>query len=471
MTSILPNKLVKNIVLLSALIAALSYLRSPGEAGAQTIITADSFGFQCSTVSCPSTGTQYTWPDTQAQPGVLRLWDSSTQWDVLNPTGSCSGTTCTSGSYSFTTIDKWLDTIAAQWTAGNQVQVIYTFGWVPYWVAPTSPSTCQQTTSPYPGRGSQCPPLDLTSSGSPTFNAFVTALVAHCSSAGNCVSKYIKYWELWNEPDVSTDVGTWTGTVLQMYQMLAPIPAIINGAISGATMIGPTISDNASTSVTWMNTYLGYEISSGVLSNIYGFHIYLQNKTPETAITASNGGTNNGTLAQIAPNESTTGWTPQPMWLTETSFANATESTPYLCDTSLYSTTDCAGQVARWHLLNDSNGITNVTWYSWLNGIGSDPASCPTCESVYYYMMQLMENGWPTAAGSYTTSGGIETWTVPYEFENGVSGLWVWTPTEAGTSYTVPSGYTSYKDLAGNSGSVTPGNSITIGVEPILLLN
>jgi hypothetical protein len=421
-------------------------------------ISAAAFGMQCGVNpnGCPYNGTDYTWPPTQAQPGLLRLWDATVQWNVLNPS---------SGTYSFTNLDRWLDAVAAQWAAGNHVQVMYTFGWVPFWDAPTSPSSCQSKAPP--DRGSGCPPVDLAASGSPSFNAFVTALVAHCSAAGNCVSKYIQYWELWNEPDVAV---TWTGTVLQMYQMLAPIPAIIRAAIPTAEMLGPSITDNENTSVAWITSFVQNEVSSGILSNIYSFHIYLQDKTPETAITAANGGTNNGVMAQLAPNLSTSGWTPRPWWITETNFANGSQPNPYQCySTSIggpYSATDCTGQIVRWQLLLNSNGAVNVTWYSWLLAIGSVPQN----DTAYYYMMQYMEGGTFPSPCSSTSNGGIQTWTCNFTEADGTKALFVWTPTEAGTSYTVPSGYTDYKDFSSASPtSVTGGQTITIGTMPFML--
>lgn len=408
-------------------------------------ISATSFGFQCSTdlAGCPDNDNgEYTWPATQAQPGVLRLWDSSTEWNVLNPN---------SGSYSWNDLDKWLDAIAA-----NQPRaVIYTFGWVPFWDAPNT-GTCLTAST----RGSACPPVDLTATGSPTFNAFVTALVGHCSPAGNCVSKFINYFELWNEPDTSI---AWAGTPAQLYQMLKPAEAIITGAVSGAQILGPALSANPNTSTTWMCSFLGQEVSNGTLSSIYGFHIYLQNTTPETRLANA--------LTQISPNSSSgsacslSGWTAHPMWLTETNYANSSQPNPYTCDTALYSATDCTGQIVRWQLLLNSNGVSNVTWYSWMPTIGSIAPN----ETAYYYMMKYLEGGKFPGPCSSTTNGGLQTWTCIFTEGSGTQALFVWTPTEAGTSYTVPSGYTDYRDFSGGTTTITSGQTITIGPEPFML--
>lgn len=412
-------------------------------------INANSFGFQCATQAggCPDNGTDYTWPTTQAQPGCIRLWDASVEWNVLN-TGN--------GAYTWNDMDKWLDTIAGE-TAVHPVCAIYTFGWVPFWDAPTS-GTCQTAST----RGSGCPPVDLTPTGSATFDAFVTALVAHCSPNNNCVSTYIKYWELWNEPDTPI---AWTGTVQQMYQMLKPVVPIIQAGVPGAQLMGPTVSDNASSSVSWATSFLQQEVSTGVLSNIYSFHVYLQNKTPETVITAANGGTNNGVLAQLSSDMSTSGWTQQPWWITETNFANSSQPNPYTCDTTQFSADDCTGQIVRWQLLINSNGGFNVTWYSWVPTIGS----VPQYETAYYYMMQYMDGGTFPGPCTSTSNSSIQTWTCDFTEGNGTTAQWVWTPTEAGTTFTVPSGYTDYRDLTGATTAVSSGQTITITTEPIML--
>src|SRR5262252_8114861 len=127
-------------------------------------ITAASFGFQCGTgklTNCPNA----TWPTTVAQPGMLRLWDSQVQWHLLN-----NGR----GSYNWRVLDAYLDAIATH----QPRDAMYTFGYTPCW---DTKGECERAW------GSTYPPDDLTVSGSQSFNAFVTALVTHCSPAGHCV--------------------------------------------------------------------------------------------------------------------------------------------------------------------------------------------------------------------------------------------------------------------------------------------
>src|SRR5579884_1809849 len=59
------------------------------------------------------------WP-TQIQFGAVRLWDSGTDWQILNPA---------SGTYNWAPLDTWMS-LAAQ----HDVDLLYTFGRAPSWV-------------------------------------------------------------------------------------------------------------------------------------------------------------------------------------------------------------------------------------------------------------------------------------------------------------------------------------------------
>ena len=84
-------------------------------------------------------------------------------------------------------------------------------------------------------------------------------------------------------------------------------------------------------------------------------------------------------------------------------------------------------------------------------------------------MMQYLAGGHFSAPCSSTTNNGVDLWTCSFAQSSGTHSLWVWTPSESGTTYTVPSGFTDYRDLAGNKISVTSGHAITVGPKPIML--
>jgi hypothetical protein len=393
-------------------------------------VTVDSFGFQCGldTNNCP----KFTWPPSPAQPGVFRLWDTGVDWAQINTA---------SGVYTWTTFDSWLDQIATH----QPRQVIYTFGYIPCWLSTIS--ECNWFGS------ENAMPTDLTTQGSPAFTAFVNALTQHCSVAGHCVKDYIQYFELWNE----ANEGHWSGTVTQLYQMLAPVVPIIRKNISNAKITTPTINDAAGFQA-WMVSWLQLEVANGVLSDIYNFHTYLGDRTPETRFSfpfqqmlCPNNGFN-GVCKQVA------GWTTKPFWNDETNFNTNSEN--FTCNPSLYSAADCAGQVVRWQVLQAAVGEQQLNWYFWYNTIGTVALN----ESAYYYMMKYMTGGKFTAACSAIST----TYTCPFIQQNGFVSLFVWTTSESGAAFTVPPGYNHYLDFAGASDKITT-QTILISVGPLLL--
>src|SRR5215472_417355 len=79
------------------------------------------FGFQCGigdTQECQGKGwDQIIWPNTTAQPGMLRLHDAGTHWSTID-TGN--------GTYNWILLDNWLDRIAQH----QPVKVSQVFAWV-----------------------------------------------------------------------------------------------------------------------------------------------------------------------------------------------------------------------------------------------------------------------------------------------------------------------------------------------------
>ena len=252
------------------------------------------FGMQCGldqTTNCAG----WTWPTTQAQPGTLRLHDSRTFWSTLNPS---------SGAYAWNNLDHWLDLLAVE----QPRFAVQTFAYVPCWDAPTC------SAPPVASTGTNAPPNYLTASGSPTFNAFVTALVNHCSAAGHCVASYIKGYEMWNEWSQS---GFWTGTALQLYQMVAPAVAIIRANVPNAVILMPSTTEASSSWQTDFATWLGLENSYGRISNWVNFHAYLNGgsgttNTPETQWANYIGGAGK----YLAMENATTGWAGTP-WVNQ----------------------------------------------------------------------------------------------------------------------------------------------------------
>jgi len=414
-------------------------------------VDASYFGFQCGSGfvtganNCTNTpGTHNpTWPTSLAQPGLLRLWDSQVSWSYLM-TGA--------GTYNWQQLDGYLDVIAAH----QPMSVNYVFGCVPAFIASgptgTTPGSCGLN-------GSASPPVDLTTAGSPTFTHFVSDLVNHCSPAGNCVKDLVNGYELWNEANVSTGLAIrWTGTQLQLYQMVAPAVAVIHSNVPNARILTPSIVSGPAGSLPakWMQSWLSIEVQNGIISNYINIHQYMNNNAPEDISNIWSG--------SVGPNKSTAGWTPVPWIMGETSWDDIV--LPYGCNDgntgTLFSTQDCIGQMVRWNLVLLSNGSRGVYWYYWNTNIGQ----YSNYSTAFYYMMQYLQGGTFGGPCSANTQG---VWTCNFTEADGTTALWVWVPNESGAPFTVPGGYVDYLDLTGGKTSVTAGSTIGVTVAPILL--
>jgi hypothetical protein len=382
-------------------------------------LTASSFGFQCGTgklTNCPNA----TWPNTVAQPGMIRLWDSQVQWHLLNPSP---------GVYNWRTLDAYLDSIAAH----QPREAMYTFGYTPCWA---TKGECERAW------GSPFPPNDLAAGGSPSFNSFVTALLGHCSPAGHCVKDTIKYWELWNEANAS---HYWSGTVPQLYQLMAPAVAMIRGKISGALILTPPANRG---DTDWMRDWLEQENKNGRLSDIFSFHIYLQGNRPEPRF---------ATVKQMVElKNSTPGWADTPWVNSETNF----DALTFLCDGSKYSSDECIGQMVRWHIIHYSFGAQQLNWYYFNTTIGRNP----DYSAAYKTMMDWLVGGHFTAACS--PSGNVIT--CPFIQANGHRAVFAWT-FNGDAQYTPPAQAVNYKTLSGSTNPISAGQPVPVGAKPIML--
>jgi hypothetical protein len=375
-------------------------------------------------------GLNGSWVPTKSQPGTVRLWQSGTEWGLLS-TGN--------NSYDWAYLDTWLDLVAQR----QPTAVMYTFGLVPCWIS----------TTPCDGKGwgmghnfSAGPPSDLTSNGSPAFNAFVTALVEHCSPAGHCVKDYIKHWEMWNEPNLT---NFWTGTETQLYDMFKPVIPIIRNNISGALISTPPVSGG---DAPWMTNWMTLENTNGRLSDYYGFHVYMEQSAPEQRL---------GMVQSMLKVKNANGWTTTPWMNTETNYDNVT----FTCSTQ-FTLDDCRGQFVRWHVLQyayqgGAGGAFNVGWFKW------ESISTGGYDTYYYTMMQWLTGA--TFTSSCSNTGTV--WTCPLTEASGANALIVWN-TAGDSDYAPATGYVNYKSFnatyGGATKSISPGQSTTIGVAPVM---
>jgi len=400
-----------------------------------------SFGFQCGLdiTDCGGLGGTLIWPEMQSQPEFLRLHDTETSWADLSTSP---------GDYNWTRLDNWLDLIVQH----QPLNVIEVFSWVPCWAA----STCEAPVVAPTGTNS--PPLDLNANGSSAFTDFVTQFVQHCSPAGNCAGEcpagktcasvnLIRYYELWNEWNTPV---RWTGTVGQLYQMVAPAVPIIRANVKNAVILTPSTTSG---SVPDLQAWLNLETTNGRLSDWVVWHEYLSGNTPEQAWSMY-------TALYLSNQALLPAWKNTPWADTETNFNTQTYACP-----AKFNADDCTGQIVRWELLHASNGAMSLNWYKWIQSIEANPQYA----TAYNSMMQDLMGGKFSGPCAPTPGAGSTTWTCNFTESSGKTALWVWTPSEAGAKFTVPSDYVDYLDLTATKTTVSAGQSISISTLPIML--
>jgi len=222
-------------------------------------IQPNNFGWQCGPTlptNCPNV-LQLQLPTDL--PYTLRLHDTGTWWSQLEISPTTISTTY---------LDAYLDSLAALKAQGQQHFVVFTFSHVPCWAV--NLQTCPNNQ----------PPLDLRANGSPHFHQFVQALAGYCTAKGNCVKDYIQAYEMWNEWNLYTPSQGyvyWSGTVGQLYDMLAPEAKYLKTLTPTPIIVMPSTTPVSTTYQADFQTWLGLENSNGKISDWVNWHLYLTN--------------------------------------------------------------------------------------------------------------------------------------------------------------------------------------------------
>jgi hypothetical protein len=363
----------------------------------------------------------------------------------------------TQGVYDWTALDQYVMDAQANNVPGTNtpVTLYWTNANVPPWAA-ADPTTCSFYT------GTAISACTSTVSNIQYFEDFMTALVTRYNgSAGS--PGLIQIYELWNEPNIS---NVFTGTPAQMVALTSAAYNIIRTNNPSATILSPspTQGNYLLTYLTTPGAPLGFDAVA-----IHGYPNVADNDVPE-AITGFKSVNIKLSMLQ-AP-----GVGVRPIWDTETSWGGGAG---IITDPNLR-----AGFVARSFLLHWSAGIHNMYWYGW---------DSPTWGTLYYPPPGI---GMTPAAYAYNvtfdwmvgatmplpcTANGGSTYSAVYTCQltrpGGYNALAVWDTTQTcdGTctysNYTPNSQYTQYRDLTGAVHTISPGQVVQIGAEPILLEN
>lgn len=383
--------------------------------------------------------------------GAVRLWDASVAWADLQTTSQPPD---------FTLLNNWFSIIHQN---DPSADILYTFGRVPGWAS----SNPNDTTCGF-APGSCDAPSDLNADGTgpdQLWMNFVKALVSN--SVGQ-----IKYYELWDEMD---NPPSWNGTLAQIVRMNLDAVQIIRSLDPNAVILTPSVIIEGSTGRQYLQNYL--PAAAAFLPSIGGvaIHGYVQMSgeplVPET-ITDH--------LTETKAILAGTVLAGQPLFDTEASWGDPTVSNPAFTDPDLQ-----AAFVARMYLLQWSESVSRFYWYQWNNKqFGTlwtpdpnNPAGAGTVLEpgvAYGQVYQWLVGDVMTQACGQ--SGPI--WTCGLTSLNGYQALAIWDTSQSCTngscstsSFTFASPYVQYRDLAGNTTSLSGQTAVPIGAKPILLEN
>lgn len=365
------------------------------------------------------------WPDVSV--GTLRLWDSNTPWNMLNPS---------SGTYSWTYLDENIK-LAQE----NNAQIIYTFGRTPKWA--TANGSC---TGSYAPNGCEEAPVEA------DWDAFVTAIVDHVGPG------VIKYWELWNEANLTGEY--WNGSNAQLVQMAADARKIIKAVDPNAIILSPSETDNYTGSTACLTTnrcgsaWLTGWLAAGGKEYIDGvaFHGYPQmNTTPEQVVSQ---------VANQRAVMSANGLGSRPLLDTESSWGE---------NSNLPAAANQVAFLARHLILEQSSGVTTSVWYAYDGGdwgpLWNKTSGLNDAGEAYGQVARWLTGATLTKACSASGS----TYTCAYSRSGGYTALAVWN-TGGNVTFSVPAGYTQYRNLGGDLIAVN-GATVPISTAPILLEN
>ena len=444
---------------------------------------------------------------------ALRNWDEGITWADLEPSR---------GTYNWTNFDTIINMAAS-----HNVDILYTFGNTPPWALPANipiasisraSNVVTVTTSaphglyyltPYGAHQSVVTISGVSDSsfngtnipitGTPSSTTFTFAQSgADASSSGGIYSAAcnygcaeapynladwqnfvtqvatraagrIKYWEVWNEPNLD---NFWKGDKATLVTMAQQARSSIKSINSNAVIVSPDTTGISDTGdlcayngdwcgTRWQSEWLSLGGKNYV--DVVAFHNYpgnMYNSAPEQAV-----GQVRLEKAVLAAN----GVSNLPIWDTESSWGQD----------SSYSTFDVqTAFLARHILIQASAGVQRSFWYSydnWLWGtllwtsdqpgpggfVGLAPAG-----TAYNVLAGFLQGATFTAPCSALTTD-YTTWTCPMVLSNGKAAKAVWNINGAST-YAVDSGFGHYTDMTGQVNHIS-GSTAPISTIPIVL--
>jgi hypothetical protein len=363
----------------------------------------------------------------------VRLMTATMKWSDMNTA---------QGVYDWSNFDTWLADAGA-----NGQDVLFTVYNTPAWASSNPTASCAATV------GGCYPPNDLKADGTGTnqhFKDFISALVKHAG-----VGK-IKYLEIWNEPNITTE---WTGSYAQLVRMAQDASTVAKG-IDPKILIGspPETGDGKySLYMNWLGNFLA--AGGGQYVDSIDFHGYAYQTAEDIAVRINN-------LRAIT---TAYGQQNKPIFDTEGSWGVFSHMTDPDQQSAF---------LARHYLLQIAQQVNRFYFFGWDYGNTGDlydtsSGKLTSAGIAYQQIYQWTLGATPTAP--CVASGTV--WTCAFTRPNGYQALAVWNSSQSCSNtlcttkeYSVPIAYKQYRDIAGTLKTIT-GTQIPVGLKPVLLEN
>jgi hypothetical protein len=423
------------------------------------------------------------WP-TFSPFGAYRTLGSAIKWADLE--------TCEGGSdpqnpcYRWDAFDSWLAK-----AGGGGADVLFTLYATPTW-ASSRGSRCTAKGSPdagctgpadtgcafqaQNGPGICDPPDDIDAvpgSGKADgtnrhFRDFVTALLAHARPGT------IRFWEIWNEPNISTEWNDAVGTYAHLVRMARDAREIVRAADPDALFTTPAVANTSTAAANWLEPYL--RAGGGDVADIIAFHGYVgPSPCPGSCPVAEN---ELSAVAALKAVISRNGQQGKRVFDTEVSWGEKSNVTDWGFRSAF---------TGRMYLLSMSAAVDRLYWY------GLDFAISTTGGSGEFWAPAGSPDGCivPSSGGFVCPAGVAATeiyrWTAGATFDapcaasgttwicsltrpNGYRAVAVWDTGATTASWPLPDGATQLRRLDGTASAIPTGSfSVPVGASPILV--
>lgn len=352
-----------------------------------------------------------TWPAVPVT--QLRLWDTQTTWNVLEPSR---------GRWDFTRLDA---TVALARKNGSGLLMV--LGQTPQWA-----SSKPTARSPY-GKGACAAPRSLAD-----WRRYVTTVATRYKGR-------IAAYETWNE---ATWPDFWCDSMSRLAVLNREAYTIIKRIDPRAVMVSPSFVPLSGRNAQQMREYFGHK--GGRATNVVALHLYGENPEHSVRLAAS-------TRSLL----SSLGMGRLPVWNTEITYGRRK-----------FGGLSTAAQVAvtaRAMLVAPASGQRRVYLYAWddwdFGGIQMYTRDRRTTPVVGAY--REVHRWMSGASARGCTSKGV-VWSCSFDRPGGVRAVAVWT---SGGSARVlaPKGYRVVRDLRGRTSRVPANRQLALTATPILL--